>query len=133
MNRSRRALFVLEALFSVITGLGLLLFPDGTLDLYGLDTDPVGLFMTQNAAGLYIGLGVLAWLSRNVNAPQPVISLTTTFLIYHLALLVVALRAWLGSDFDFDLGWASVLIEVVFALAFGYFRFNPARAAGESS
>jgi hypothetical protein len=88
--------------------------------------------MTQNAAGLYIGVGVLAWLSRNVTAPQFVSSLTTSFLIYHLVLLLVTLKAWLGSDFDFDLGW-SVLIEVGFALAFGHFRFHPIPVAGESS
>jgi hypothetical protein len=133
MNRSRWALFVLEAVFSVGTGLALLLFPGGTLDLYGLDTDPVGMFMTQNAAGLYIGVGVLAWLARNVSAPQFTSSLTTTFLIYHLVLLVVALNAWLGSDFDFELGWVSVIIEAVFALAFGYFRFHPIPASGGRS
>jgi hypothetical protein len=133
MNRSRRALFVLEAVFSVFTGLGLLLFADAALDLYGLATDSVGLFMTQNAAGLYVGVGVLAWLSRNVSARQSVVSLTTTFLTYHLVLLGVALNAWLASDFDFDLGWVSVLIEVVFALAFGYFRLRPGPAAGERS
>jgi hypothetical protein len=133
MNRSRWALFVLEAVFSVGTGLALLLFPDGTLDLYGLDTDPVGMFMTQNAAGLYIGVGVLAWLARNVSAPQFTSSLTTTFLIYHLVLLVVALNAWLGSDFDFELGWVSVIIEAVFALSFGYFRFHPISASGGRS
>lgn len=127
-----RLLFVAEAAFSVITGLGLLLAPGTTLDLYGLDTDPVGLFMTQTAAGLYVGVGLVAWFVRNVTTPALVRSLTASYCVYHLALLVVALRAWLGSDFDFDLGWVSVLVELGFGLAFGWFTLRAPRAGGRS-
>jgi hypothetical protein len=129
---SLRLLFVLEAVFSVVTGAGLLLAPGATLDLYGLDTDPVGRFMTQTAAGLYIGVGLLAWFLRGVADPGIAIRVTAAYAVYHLVLLVVAAIAWLGSDFDFDLGWVSVLVEVAFAAAFGWFSYR-ARAAGGRS
>jgi hypothetical protein len=127
--RALRNLFILEAVFSVVTGLGLLFAPGGTLDLYGLDTDAVGRFMTQTCAGLYIGIGLLAWLVRNVREPVLVASLTTVYGLYHFILLFVALRAWLGDDFDFDLGWVSALIEISFGVAFAYFRLRPPKSA----
>lgn len=92
-----RRLLMLEAVFSLGTGLALLLFPNWTLELHGLDTDAPGLFMTQTAAGLYIGVGLLAWLCRNVTQPEFASSLTATYLVYHAVLLVVALKAWRTS------------------------------------
>jgi hypothetical protein len=117
-----RILFIAEALVSLVTGLGLVFAPVLTLDLYGLETDAVGEFMAQNYGGLYLGLGLLAWLVRNVTDPPSVRALTTAFALYHVVLLVLALLAWLGDDFDFGLGWASVLLEAAFGLAFAYFR-----------
>lgn len=129
-----RRLLILEAVFSLITGLTLLVLPGWTLDLYGLETDATGLFMTQTAAGLYIGVGLLAWLCRNVTQRDLARSLTAMYIVYHAVLLVVALIAWLGSDFDFDLGWVSVLIEVVFAVAFAVVRWrDPVVLAGGRS
>ena len=127
-----RRLLILEAVFSLVTGLVLLLLPAWTLDLYGLETDPQGLFMTQTAAGLYIGVGLLAWLCRNVAQREFARSLTAMYIVYHLVLLAVALIAWLGSDFDFDLGWVSVLVEAAFGLAFGYFTYRARDAGGRS-
>lgn len=129
-----RRLLILEAVFSLATGLALLLLPAWTLDLYGLETDPPGLFMTQTAAGLYIGVGLLAWLCRNVAQREFARSLTAMYVVYHLVLLAVALIAWLGSDFDFDLGWVSVLIEAFFAAAFTLVSLRlPAALAGGRS
>lgn len=128
-----RILFVLEAVFSVATGLGLVFAPTFTLDLYGLETDAVGGFMTQNYGGLYLGVGLLAWLVRDVRSPGPLNAITASFALYHLVLLGVALKAWLGDDFDYDLGWSSVLIEAGFGLAFAYFRLRPPQPSPESS
>jgi hypothetical protein len=125
-----RVLFIAEAIVSLATGLGLVFVPETTLDLYGLETDAVGEFMARNYGGLYLGLGLLAWLVRNVTERESVKALTSAFALYHLVLLVVALFAWLGDDFDFDLGWSSVLLESGFGLAFMYFRV---RAAGSRS
>jgi hypothetical protein len=127
-----RLLFALEALFSVVTGLGLLLAPDFTLDLYGLDTDPVGVFMTQTGAGLYIGVGVIAWLVRRVTDPGLLRSFAAAYALYHAVLLAVALKAWLGDDFDFELGWVSVLVELAFGAAFGWFTLRGPSAGGRS-
>ena len=129
---SLRLLLIVEAAFSLVTGAGLLVAPATTLDLYGLDTDPVGLFMTQTAAGLYIGVGVLAWLLRGVVEPRIAFAVTASYAIYHAVLLVVAAIAWLGSSFDFTLGWVSVLVEAAFTVAFGYVMVR-ARAGGGRS
>lgn len=112
---------MLEAIFSIATGLGLVFAAGWTLDLYRLDTDAVGEFMARNYGGLYLALGVLAWLVRGVTARDVLIPLVATYCLYHLALLVVALQAWIWGDFDFDLGWGSVALEACFAAAFGYF------------
>jgi hypothetical protein len=127
-----RTLFIAEAIVSVLTGLGLLLLPETTLDLYGLESDAVGEFMAQNYGGLYIALGLLAWLVRGVREPALVRTLTSVFALYHLVLLALAAIAWLGDDFDFELGWASVLLEAGFGLAFLWFRLR-ARDAGARS
>jgi len=129
---SVRLLLVLEAVFSLLTGAGLLLAPGATLDLYGLETDAVGRFMTQTGAGLYIGVGLLAWLLRGLGDPEILARVTASYAVYHLVLLVVAAIAWLGSEFDFGLGWASVAVELVFALAFGSVTFRARGAGGRS-
>jgi cell division protein FtsW (lipid II flippase) len=128
-----RVLFIVEALFSLVTGIGLVFLPETTLDVYGLETEGVGTFMTQNYGALYIGFGVLAWLVRNVTQREFVNALTTVFALWHLVLLGVALRAWLGDDFEYDLGWSSVLVESAFALAFAYFRIRPPQPSGAST
>lgn len=89
-------------------------------------------YLSQTAAGLYVGVGLLAWLVRNIADPRLAVMLTTAFATYHGILLIVAAIAWLGSDFDFALGWVSVLVEAGFALAFGYVTCRERAAGGRS-
>jgi hypothetical protein len=116
-------LLVLEAVFSLATGFGLVLAPKMILFIYRLDSDATGIFMSQNAGGLYFGLGLLAWLVRNLDQVELRRPICLTYSAYHIILLIVALIAWLAGDFDFQYGWISAIIELSFAAGFGYFYF----------
>ena len=116
-------LLILEAAFSLLTGLGLVFAPRTILFLYRLNTDAGGVFMSQNAGGLYCGVGLLAWLVRNLGTAELRRPLCLAYSAYHTILLVIALQAWLAGQFAFQYGWISAIIEIFFAAAFGYFYF----------
>jgi len=120
-------LLILEAVVSLLTGAGIVLAPATILSLYRLQTDAVGVFMSQTAGGLYVGLGLLAWLVRNVNGAELRNAVTLTYMVYHLILLIVALQAWLMGLFVFELGSVSVAVELFFAAGFAYFRFTKSK------
>lgn len=94
--------------------------------LYRLQTDAVGIFMSQTAGGLYVGLGMLAWLARNIDASEFRSAITLTYMVYHLISLIVVLQAWFTGSFVFELGWVSVAVELFFAAGFAYFLFKKA-------
>ena len=117
-------LLIIEAIFSLLTGTGIVLAPATILSLYRLKTDAVGVFMSQTAGALYADLGLLAWLVRNVIGSELRNAITLAYLVYHLISLIVALQAWLMGAFAFELGWVSVVVELFFAAGFAYFRFK---------
>ena len=120
-----KRLLMVEGLLSFGTGLLLTLLPGTTLGLYGLATNNSSIFMTQNAGGLYISLGLLALLASNSSDLSTRKIIVRIFLVSHLVLILVAIRSQTMDNFDFQLGWFSIFFELLFSAAFGYFaRFE---------
>jgi hypothetical protein len=119
---SFRTLLTITGLLGVVFGLAFLVAPAGTMQVYGTTTDPTGLFMARffGAALVYAALLLLAL--RNLEGPF-VVAVARAACIGELVGLWVALRLQFSQLVN-GLGWSSVAIYGLLAVAFGMIAFR---------
>jgi hypothetical protein len=121
-----RNLFRVTAAFTMLTGLLWLLAPEATVASYGLNLDAYGAYLVQILGTFNIALAVLAFLASRMEHSQARQAVVTAFLVQQALSGIVNLLAVLGSVVPGGAGWFGVAFNIVFTLAFGYFRFvNP--------
>lgn len=118
-----RNLFRVTAVLTLITGLFWLLAPESMAASYGLNLDPYGAYLVRIIGTFNTALAILAFLaSRMAHSPARQ-AIVTTFLVQQALSLFVNLMATLGGILPGSAGWTGVAFNLVFVLAFGYFRF----------
>lgn len=118
-----RATFMsVAAGLSVVSGLAALLVPAQTAAVFGLDVNEVGLSQTRMLGAAYLGYASVVWFGRNVldNTAQRAIALGN-FVSWALSVVVTA--AGVMGGLAGAQVWLLVVVEVVFAAAWGYFAF----------
>jgi hypothetical protein len=115
-----RNLFRLSAVLLILGGLGWLFVPQ-TATVAELDS--YGLYVVQQLGASTVALAVLFFLVSGM-APSPARqTVVTTGFVHQLISGIVSLLAVLGGTIPSGAGWFGVVLNFVFALAFGYFRF----------
>lgn len=118
-----RNLFRVSGILVLITGLMWLVAPKATGASYGIDLDPYAAYYLQLIGTFNIALAILFFLVSGL-AHSPVRQAVVTFFFVQQVLsLFVNLIATLGGVLSGSAGWFGVVLNLVFALAFGYFRF----------
>jgi hypothetical protein len=117
-----RNVFIVNAVLGIIFGLAFLLMPAQTTALYGVDLTEGGLFVTRLLAAEFITLGILAWLVREMEASATRQTIVMAYFISNTLGFLVSLYAQLTGVVN-GLGWTTVIIYLLLALAFGYFQF----------
>lgn len=128
---NRQMFMSVAAGLSVVSGLAALLAPAQSAALFGLDVNEVGLSQTRTLGAAYLGYASIVWFGRSVldNTAQRAIALGNCV---SWGLSVVVTVAGLMGGLAGTQAWLLVVVEVVFAAAWGYFAFSD-RAAVAST
>jgi hypothetical protein len=112
------------AIVALLYGIGLLFIPAKFTENYGVTLDVAGLLMTRLFGALMTSQAILFWLNRNIPASEKSwngILLSSVF--YNVATFVIALTAVLNNVVN-SMGWSTVILSAIFALASSYFAFK---------
>ncbi len=121
-----RNLLVTTAVLAFVFGLAYLLIPAQVLGLFGASTDAVGVLAARYFGGAVLGYGVLALAHRDSNLIDARGSVLPAFAIVFGFAFVLALLAQVSGLLN-ALGWVSVVIFLLLAIAYSYFQFGRRR------
>jgi hypothetical protein len=115
-----KTLMIVNAVIAAVYGIAFVVIPGRLVSLYGVTADPPLRYVGQFLGAALVGFAVLSWLARN--APD---SPTRRAIVLGLgtACAVGCVIALLGqvSAVVNALGWSTVVIYFLLAVAFGYF------------
>jgi hypothetical protein len=111
-------LMIITAIVAFIFGLGFILAPAASINLYGTTLNPAGLFMARYFGAALLGYAFLAWLNRNAASK----GVQQGFFVAMVLGFVVALYDGLAGSAN-ALIWLNVVIYLLLAIGFGYFAF----------
>jgi hypothetical protein len=110
------------AVVAGLFGLGFVFIPEQVMSYYG--TAPVAStnYMAQLLGAALLGFAIILWLCKDAeDSPARQAILLGLFVAEGVG-FVIALINQLGGGIN-ALGWSTVIIYLLFALGFGYFRF----------
>jgi hypothetical protein len=113
---------IINAVVAAVFGFAFLLVPGEIGAQYGVDSNAAMNYMGQLLGAAFIGFAVLTWWARNANDSTARRAIVLAFFIGNVAGFVVALIGQLNEVVN-TLGWSTVAIYLLFALAYGYFQF----------
>jgi len=110
------------AVVAGLFGLGFIFSPEQIFSLYGAAPNESANYMAQLFGAALLGIAVILWLCKDANdSPVRQAILLGLFVVEGVG-FVIALINQLGGGIN-PLGWSTVIIYLLFALGFGYFRF----------
>ena len=121
-----RNLIRVSAVILMLAALGFLFAPQATSIV---DLDPFGLYAVQQLGASNLAIAVLLFLVSGMESLPARQAGATTVIVMQLASGIVHLLAVLGGVIPSGTGWFGVVFNLVFVLAFGYFRFVRLEAA----
>lgn len=120
-----RTLFLINAVFQLIFGLGFLFAPAALLSLFGTQTDVTGITLAHVAGGVIFSLAIISWLGKDLEgSAQDPIAWGGAFFA-HLQAGIFTLLAILSGIFN-ALAWSAVVMDALFSIAFFWVRGNRA-------
>lgn len=117
-----RALMVINAILAGVFGISFVLAPGYTLSQYGHTANAPLEYLGQLVGASLIAFAILTWSARNTPDSEARRAILLALFIGDAIGFIVALIAQLGGV-DNELGWSTVVIYLLLALGFGYFRF----------
>jgi len=109
-----------KAIVCIVFGLCLVILPGSLMDLYGASLGEGGIYMTRLLGQAFILLGLLLWLVRSTEEAAIRRAFALAVLVGDLIGFVITLQGQFAGSVN-ALGWTTVIIYLVFTLAFGYF------------
>ena len=114
----------IAAVVAFLFGLSFLLAPVQTMSMYGVTLDVSGQYLGRYLGSAFLGVAVLTWFAKNAN-PKDVV--TQSILLGEFALSITGFVVALFDKFygvGNNLVWSTVIIYLLLAVGFGYFRFG---------
>lgn len=119
-----RNLFTLNAIAAVLFGLAFVLVPGSLTDLYDAELSDAGLYIARLLGAAYLAFAVLAWGSRDAQDSTARQAIVLALFVGFVFGFVISLVGQLNNIVN-ALGWITVAIYLLFAIAYGYFQFRP--------
>jgi len=112
----------IAAVVAGLFGLGFVFVPEQLMSFYGRTPDAGAIYMAQLFGSALVGIATILWLCKNAEASPMLQAILLGLFVTEGIGFVVALKNQLGGVVN-ALGWSTVIIYLLFALGFGYFRF----------
>ena len=109
-----------KAIVSIVFGVLFLLFPAGSMSIFGVSLGAEGIFMTRYFGVGMLGIGLICASYRNRDR-NTLAGILLALFIADSAGFIVALTGQLSGLVN-SLGWVIVLIWLFFAAGMGYYR-----------
>lgn len=116
---NQKTIFMVAAVINFIFGIFVLLIPETFTSYYGNTLSVGGVYFARLWAASVIGLAVMLWLARDAGASQALRAIIVASFVYVLIGLIVAILSQINGMAN-ALGWTTVLLYLIFTLAFGY-------------
>ena len=113
---------VINAIAGIVFGLGFILAPAQTLSFYGHAPTSILSYMAQLFGAALLSFGLLTWVARNCRDSDARRAILLALAVGYAIGFVLALIAQIRGVENL-LGWSTVAIYLLLAVAFGYFRF----------
>jgi hypothetical protein len=113
---------MIAAVIALLFGLGFIVAPASSLQLYGTSTNLTGEFLARYLGASLVGLAFVIWLTRNAEPSGTRKGLLTGLFVTMLLGFVVALYDKFAGSGN-ALIWLNVVIYLLLAIGFGYFAF----------
>ncbi len=126
-------LMILKAVVCLCLGVPILLFPEFTYSLFGIQLDPAGTFPAREYGAALIGTMLITWFARNEVKSNALRAIILGMVVYNAIGFVITLSAQLSGQLS-SLGWLAVAIYLFFTVGFGYFLVkSPQKPVQESA
>jgi hypothetical protein len=122
---SLKNLITIMAVFSLIWGIGFIIFPVQVWSLYGIAIDADGIYIARELGVVFLMLGAILWFSRNDPGSKSLRAIVLGLSIGNGFGFIVTLIGQLSTDVS-ALGWVGVAFYLLLALSFGYHLLKPA-------
>lgn len=116
-------IFILNALFALLGGVGLLLIPNQLMVPYGAPLDKGGVFMAQILGTVLLGIAAISWNSRNLKDREALNVILLGFIIAHVGSGLLGLHAGFTGRLG-SMIWGDVAAHGLLGFAFAYYRFG---------
>lgn len=121
---------IAKAVVVFVFGIGFILVPGVLATLYGMDLTPAGAVLGQLFGVGFIFEGIVLWLSRNLTRSDVAMqAILLAIVVSNVIGFLVTLLATFSNVWNV-LGWLPVLLYLVFAIAFAYFKWVKPAPAG---
>ena len=117
-----KVVFTVNTVAAFIFGLAFLLMPVQIASIYGLTLDGAGVYVARLLGAAFIGYGVLVWQAKDWQASPARRAVVMALFIGFALGLAASLLGQLAGVTNV-LGWLTVVIYLMFTLAYGYFQF----------
>jgi hypothetical protein len=117
-----RTVFSINVPISALFGITCLFVPKWLISLYGVDLTSAGAAMTRLAGAAFLGFGILAFVARSSPSEDFLMTLALALFVQDSIGAIVSIYAQISGVFN-ALGWSTVAVYLLLAVAYGYFRF----------
>jgi hypothetical protein len=116
-------LFIANALFIGLSGLGMLLMPVQLLESYGAMVDANSQALAQLIGILALGMAITSWLARNLKEKDALVAILSGFAVSHLGAAVLAYLAMSQGVWN-TMTWFDIAAHLVLGGGFAYYLYN---------
>ena len=114
-----KALFIINAILALVMGVACVIAPAQLLSSYDVTLSPMGLVIYQFWGAALVGMGLLIWLTRNIQERKIKRALTFSLFCVNGISCAIAIRGqYAGAN---TLGWSTVTLFALLALGYGLF------------
>jgi hypothetical protein len=116
----------IAAAVAFLFGLAFLFMPVQTMSVYGVSLDVSGQYVGRYLGSAFLGMAVITWFVRNIKLKDEAMQAIL------LGTFILSITGLVASLFDVlygvanDLIWSTVIIYLLLAVGYGYFRFGKA-------
>jgi hypothetical protein len=117
-----RQLFTINLVIAVFFGLSCFLLPRQLFQLYGLELDESGVWVTRLVGGSILGYATLMWFGRRTTSTDARRAIAIALLVQDTIGFIASLEIQSSGVIGIT-GWSNLLLYGLLAIGYAYFIF----------